>query len=56
MTKKKKRGGSRNGAGRKPSEDPKKPITIYVATSVLDKVPEPKAVAIKALEKEAKKY
>ena len=33
MEEKKKKGGARNNAGRKPSIDPKKPITIYLSAS-----------------------
>jgi len=33
MEEKKKKGGARNNAGRKPSVDPKKPITIYLSES-----------------------
>jgi hypothetical protein len=34
--KEKSKGGTRSGAGRKPSADPKQPITIFVKTSIID--------------------
>jgi hypothetical protein len=34
--KEKQKGGNRKGAGRKPSLDPKQPVTIFVETSIID--------------------
>lgn len=34
--KEKQKGGVRNGAGRKPSGDPKQPVTIFVETSIIE--------------------
>lgn len=34
--KEKSKGGSRSGAGRKPSVDPKQPVTIFVETSIVE--------------------
>jgi hypothetical protein len=51
--KKTKHGGKRNGAGRKPAEDPKIAINIYPLTSQVKKIggkDKVKAIAIKAVE------
>lgn len=37
MSKKAKRGGARIGAGAKPKEDTKKPITFYIYQSAIDR-------------------
>lgn len=57
MKKKSARGGYRDGAGRKPTEDPKVPITIYVPGSWIKKIKKPAArdLCVSALEKEANK-
>lgn len=54
---KKTHGGPRKNAGRKPVEDPKITFTIYPRKSIIDKlgVDNAKAIAVNALEKEAKK-
>lgn len=54
---KKKHGGSRKGAGRKPVNDPKVQLTIYPQKSIIDTLgPEQaKTIAIEAITKAAKK-
>jgi hypothetical protein len=51
-------GGKRKNAGRKPVDDPKVQLSIYVNNSAVEGAGGPdaaKIVAIKAIEKEAKK-
>lgn len=50
-------GGAREGSGRKPLEDKKQPVTIYVPTTRIEKltVEKIKAVSLAAIEKEFRK-
>lgn len=54
---KKKHGGARKGAGRKPVDDPKMQLSIYPVQSIIDAlgIDKAKEVAINAIYKEAEK-
>jgi len=54
---KKKHGGARSGAGRKPVDDPKVQLAIYPLKSMVDKLgaEQAKVIAIEAITKAAKK-
>lgn len=54
---KKKHGGARKSAGRKPVDDPKIQLSIYPFTSIINKlgIENAKTIAINALNKAAKK-
>ena len=54
---KKVRGGAREGSGRKPVEDKKIPLTLYIRQSAIDKLgsDNAKEIGIKAIDKAAKK-
>lgn len=55
---KKQHGGKRKNAGRKPIDDPKIQLAVYVNSSFIEKVggaEEARSIAAKAIEREAKK-